>query len=160
MKSIFKNQNLKLFLNQLEDKLKIYLVNKAPFFLPENVKELIVDFGPYLVILLIILKAPTLLAVFGLGVLVSPFAPFLGSLYMVSYGIRYIISMVVFGAVLVLEALAVPGFFKRQRKAWLYLFYSSLFWVVSGFLNGAVIETLVGAVIGWYVLFQVREYYK
>lgn len=155
-----KNTDFKSALGQLEDTLNLYFVKKAPFSLPENIKELIVTFGPYLVILGIILGIPSILMVLGLGALVSPFTAFMGPSYMVSYGINYVVSMIVFGVVLVLEALAVPLLFKRQRKGWLYLFYSSLVGLVSGLLSGGIVGTLVGAVIGWYVLFQVREYYK
>ena len=155
-----KNTNLKLFLNQLEDILDLYMVEKAPFSIPENIKKLIVDLGPYFVILGIILGLPTVLAVFGLGALFSPFTTFLGPSYMITYGINYVISMIIYGAALVFQALAIPGLFQRQRKGWLYLFYASLVSLVSGVLGGNLIGTLVGSIIGWYVLFQVREYYK
>ncbi len=155
-----KNTDLKSTLDQLEDTLELYLVKKAPFSLPDNIKDLIVDFGPYLVILGIILGAQMVLTALGLGALVSPFTVFMGPSYMVSYGINYLVSMVVFGVVLVMEGLAVPGLFKRQRKGWLYLFYASLVWIVSGLLRGGIVGTLVGAIIGWYVLFQVKEHYK
>lgn len=157
---VTKNTDLKSALGQLEETLALYFIKKAPFSLPGNIKELIVSFGPYFVILGIILGVPAVLAVLGLGALVSPFTAFLGPSYMVSYGINYVISMVVFGVVLVLEALAIPGLFKRQRKGWLYLFYASLISLVSGVLSGGIVGTLVGTVIGWYILFQVREYYK
>ncbi|MFN4212498.1 MAG: chromate transporter, partial [Microgenomates group bacterium] len=68
--------------------------------------------------------------------------------------------MVIFGVVLVFQAFAVPGLFKRQRKGWLYLFYASLVSLVYSLLSGGIGGALVVAVIGWYILFQVREYYK
>lgn len=155
-----KNTDFYKSLEKLEDTLELYMVKKAPFSIPSNIKELIVNFGPYLVILGIILGVPAVLTVLGLGALVSPFTAFMGPSYMISYGINYIISMLVFGVVLVFEALAVQPLFKRQRKAWLYLFYASLVSLVSGVLGGNLIGTLVGTIIGWYVLFQVKEYYK
>ncbi|MFN4212499.1 MAG: hypothetical protein ACK4FL_00870, partial [Microgenomates group bacterium] len=82
-----KNTDLKSALGQLEETLELYFVKKAPFSLPEGVKELIVTFGPYLVVLGIILGVPAVLAALGLGALVSPFTAFLGPSYMVSYGI-------------------------------------------------------------------------
>ncbi len=155
-----KNTNLKSSLNQLEDTLELYMVEKAPFSIPSNIKELIVNFGPYLVILGIILRVPAVLAFLGLGALVSPFTAFMRPSYMVSYGINYVVSMLVFGVVLVLWALAVQPLFKRERKGWLYLFYASLVSLVSGVLGGNLIGTLFGTIIGWYILFQVKEYYK
>ncbi len=154
------NQNFKANLKQLEETLEVYFVKKAPFTLPDNIKELIVKFAPYLVILGLILGIPAVLAVLGLGALVSPFTAFMGPAYMVSYSFNYVLSMIVFIGVLVLEALAVPGLFSRQRKAWEYLFYASLISLVSGLLGGNIVSTIIGALIGWYILFQVKEYYK
>jgi hypothetical protein len=44
--------------------------------------------------------------------------------------------------VIVLEAMAVPGLFKRQEKAWRLLFYSSLISVLSGILGRDLIGTI------------------
>jgi hypothetical protein len=155
-----KNTDFKKAVNQLEETLELYLVKKAPYTLPDNIKELIVSFAPYLTIIGVIFGVPAVLAVLGLGALVSPFTFLHGPAYAVSYGFNYVLSMMVFGAVLVLEALAVPGLFKRQKKAWQYLFYASLISLVSSLLGGNMIGGLVGAVIGWYFLFQVKEYYR
>jgi len=155
-----KNADFKQALGQLEETLEVYLVKKAPFSIPENWKELIVKFAPYLTILGIIVSVPAVLAVLGLGVLVSPFTAFLGPRYALSYGFNYVLSMIALAVVIVFEALAVPGLFKRDRKAWRFLFYASLVNVLSGFFGGDWIGMIVSALISWYVLFQVKEYYK
>lgn len=155
-----KNADLKQTLGQLEETLEVYLVKKAPFSIPENWKELIVKFSPYLTILGIVISVPAVLAVLGLGALVSPFSAFLGPSYTFSYGFNYLLSMIVLGVVIVLEAMAVPGLFKRQEKAWRLLFYSSLVSVLSGILGRDLIGTIIGALLSWYILFQVKEYYK
>jgi hypothetical protein len=155
-----KNADLKQGLGQLEETLEVYLVKKAPFSIPENWKELIVQFAPYLTILGIVVSVPAVLAVLGLGALVSPFTAFLGPRYALSYSFNYILSMVTLAVVIILEAMAVPGLFKRQEKAWRFLFYASLAHVVSGFLGGDWVGMIIGALLSWYVLFQVKEYYK
>jgi hypothetical protein len=155
-----KNLGLKQGLSQLEDTLEVYLVKKAPFSIPENWKELIVQFAPYLTILGIVVSVPAVFAVLGLGALVSPFTAFLGPRYALSYSFNYILSMVALVVVIVLAAMAVPGLFKRQEKAWRFLFYASLVNVVSGFFGGDWVGMIIGTLISWYVLFQVREYYK
>lgn len=155
-----KNSDLKKNLEKLEETLAVYFIDKAPFSIPKNIKELIVTFAPYLTILGVIIYVPSVLAVLGLGALVSPFTVFMGPSYAVHYGFNYILSMIVLAAVVVLEILAIPGLFKKQRKAWLYLFYASLVSLVSGLISGGLIGALIGTIIGWYVLFQVREYYK
>jgi len=155
-----KNLDLKQALGQLEETLETYMVKKAPFSIPENWKELIVQFAPYLTILGIIVSVPAVFAVLGLGALVSPFTAFLGPRYVLSYSFNYVLSMVALAVVIVLAAMAVPGLFKREEKAWRFLFYASLVNVVSGFLGGDWVGMIIGALLSWYVLFQVKEYYK
>jgi hypothetical protein len=155
-----KNLDLKQGLSQLEDTLEVYLVKKAPFSIPENWKELIVQFAPYLTILGIVLSVPEVFAVLGLGALVSPFTAFLGPRYALFYSFNYVLSMVALAVVIVLAAMAVPGLFKREEKAWRFLFYASLVNVVSGFFGGDWVGMIIGALLSWYVLFQVKEYYR
>ena len=150
-----KNLGLKQGVSQLEETLEVYLVKKAPFSIPENWKELIVQFTPYLTILGIV---GSVLILFG--ALVSPFTAFLGPRYALSYSFNYVLSMVALAVVVVLEAMAVPGLFKREEKAWHFLFYASLVNVVSGFLGGDWVGMIIGTLLFWYVLFQVKEYYK
>ena len=150
-----KNADLKQGLSQLEDTLEVYLVKKAPFSIPENWKELIVQFTPYLTILGIV---GSVLILFG--ALLSPFTAFLGPRYALSYSFNYVLSMVALAVVVVLEAMAVPGLFKRQEKAWRFLFYASLVNAVSGFLGGDWVGMIIGTLLFWYVLFQVKEYYR
>jgi len=155
-----KNTDPKQALGQLEEILEVYMVKKAPFAIPENWRELIVKFAPYLTILSIIIGVPVVLAVLGIGALVSPFTAFLGPRYALSYSFNYVLSMITFGVVIVFEALAVPGLFRREKKAWRFLFYASLVNVVAGFFGGDWVGMIVGALLSWYVLFQVKEYYK
>jgi len=151
-----KNFGLKQVLGQLEETLETYMVKKAPFSIPENSKELIVKYAPYLKILGIVGSVSEIL----FGALVSSSTAFLGPRYALSYSFNYVLSMVTLAVVLVLEAMAVPGLFKRQEKAWRFLFYASLVNVVYKFLGGDWVRMIIGTLISWYVLFQVKEYYR
>jgi len=151
-----KNFGLKQVLGQLEETLETYMVKKAPFSIPENSKELIVKYAPYLKILGIVGSVSEIL----FGALVSPSTAFLGPRYALSYSFNYVLLMVTLAVVLVLEAMAVPGLFKRQEKAWRFLFYASLVNVVYKFLGGDWVRMIIGTLISWYVLFQVKEYYR
>ena len=151
-----KNFGLKQVLGQLEETLETYMVKKAPFSIPENSKELIVKYAPYLKILGIVGSVSEIL----FGALVSPSTAFLGPRYALSYSFNYVLLMVTLAVVLVLEAMAVPGLFKRQEKAWRFLFYASLVNVVYKFLGGDWVRIIIGTLISWYVLFQVKEYYR
>lgn len=50
-------KDFKSYMNQLEDLLTEYLVKKAPA-LPANVKEVIVNFAPWITLILVILALP------------------------------------------------------------------------------------------------------
>lgn len=155
-----KSFNLKESLRKIEDFLTLYLVEKSPFTLPDSIKEIIVKVAPYLVILGVVLGVPLVLAAFGLGFLVAPFTFLLGPAYAFNYSLNYVLSMVFFSGALIIEILAIPGLFKRQRKGWEYIFYASLINGVSGLLAGGLFSTVFSTLISWFLLFQVREYYK
>ncbi len=53
--------------------LDFYLVRKAPFQLPDNVREWIVKFGPWIALVLLVLSLPPLLFVLGIGTVLMPF---------------------------------------------------------------------------------------
>ena len=147
-------------LSQLEDTLELYLVKKAPFQLPKNVKEIIVKIAPWFTLVGLIISLPLVLVAIGLGTLVAPFTAFLGPAAVVSYGVNYTFSMIVLGIALVLEAMAIPGLFARSKKGWRLVYYSMLVSLVSNLITFNIVGGLIGAVIGLYFLFQVKELYK
>lgn len=147
-------------LGKLEETLELYLVKKAPFQLPQNVKELIVKFAPWVTIVVLVITLPLVLFAFGLGAVVAPFAFLAGPQYGVSYGLNYIISMVVLGIALVLELMAVPGLFSRSAKAWRLVYWATLITVVSNILTLNIISGLLSGLISLYFLFQVKSLYK
>ena len=50
-----KNTDLKSVFGQLEGTLETYLVDKAPYTLPDNVKEITVSFAPWISIIVLLL---------------------------------------------------------------------------------------------------------
>jgi len=92
--------------------LDFYFVKKAPVQLPDNAKEAIVKYGPWIAIVLLVLAVPPLLFVLGLGALVMPF------------------------------------------------FYGRIVGLVSALLAGLILSAAISALIGFYILFQVRPLYS
>lgn len=146
---------------KLESTLEEYLVKKAPFQLPDNVKEIIVKFAPYLAILGVVMGIPGVLALLGAGTILAPLGlvggmmtgrPFLG------FG--YIVSVLFLGVMVLLEGLAIPGLFSRSKKAWTFLYWSALVGVVQNIVTFNVGGLIIGGLISMYFLFQVKEYYK
>lgn len=148
--------DLKSGLGGLESTLEVYFVDKAPFKLPAGVKEFIVKWGPWITLILLIISLPALLLAFGLGALVAPFA-FLGGLKSgVSYGVGMIFSVVV----LVVEALALPGLFRRKLSGWRLMFYASLIGAIENLITFNLGGLVIGTLLSFYVLFQIKSYYK
>lgn len=147
-------------LGKLEETLELYLVKKAPFQLPQNVKELIVKIAPWATIVVLVITLPLVLFAFGLGALVAPFAFLAGPQYGVAYGFNYTISMIVLAIALILELMAIPGLFSRSTKGWRLVYWSTLITLVSSIITLNIISGLLSALISLYFLFQVKSLYK
>ena len=147
----------KSLIPQLEDILDLYLVKKAPFQLPPNVKELIVKFGPYITLVLMILSLPVILVALGLSAVLLPMV---GVAAGATVGITAMISLLFVVASLVLEAIALPGLFKRSKVGWNFLFYAILLSTVSYLVRLDIFSLIVGTLVSLYFLFQIRSYYK
>ena len=132
--------------------LDYYLVQKAPFQIPPNGRELIVRLGPWITLILMILILPVVLFALGLGTMLMPFA---GPVYAVGFGYAAILAILQFG----LMVAALPGLFARRRSGWTLLFYSELLHIVTSLLGGLV-GGLLGGLIGLYILFQIRTLYR
>ncbi|HEX8974063.1 MAG TPA: chromate transporter [Patescibacteria group bacterium] len=140
---------------QLEEFLNEYLVKKAPFAIPAGGKEFIVKIAPYLIIIFAILAIPAILVGLGLTAIFAPFAFFAGS-----FGTGFFLSAVFSLVAFIIELMAVPGLFARSKKGWNFAFYASLASLVGSLLAFNIVGGIIGAIIGWYILFQVKELYK
>ena len=149
------NSDLKTQLQKLDSLFEEYLVKKAPS-LPEKAKDVIVSFGPYIELLLIIISLPALLAIFGLGAALMPFS-FMGG---ISVGFGYTLGMLYSAATIVLGIIALPGLFKRAKSAWNLLYYSALIGVIYNALTLNIGGLVIGTLLNLYILYQIKEYYK
>jgi hypothetical protein len=145
----------KSFLTQIESTLDLYFNKKAPQ-LPANIKEAIVKYGPYITLVLLVLSLPFILGLLGLSALFMPAAALGGA----RFGLTYMLGVILMLVQLGLEVWALPGLFKRQKSGWDKLFYSSLVSVVYNLVSMNLFGLIIGAMISFYFLFQVRSYYK
>lgn len=141
-------------LYQLENLLEEYLVRKAPFQIPDNGKEIIVKFLPWIIVIFLVPAIGLLFTLLGLTAVTAPFAA-MGGYYAGTNMIYIILSL----AAAVLEIIALPGLFKPAEKGWRMLFYSTLVSLVAGLVGGTPVAALIGAVISFYILFQIKEKY-
>lgn len=145
---------------KLEDVLEEYLGKRAPQ-LPKQWKEIIVKFAPYMAIVGVVLGIPGFLALLGVGTVLAPLG-FLGGMMTGRpfMGFSFVINVIFFGVMIVLEGLAVPGLFSRSKKAWTFLYWSALVGVVQNIVSFNVGGLIIGGLLSMYFLFQVKEYYK
>jgi len=136
--------------------LDYYLVKKAPFQIPDNAKEWIAQYSPWITLVIMVLFAPLILAAIGLSAIFAPFALMGGA---TGFGLTTIVLIVQLG----LMGFALPGLFARKLSGWTLLFYSEIASLVYGLVYALTsvygLSGLVGALIGLYVIFQIREKY-
>jgi hypothetical protein len=142
-------------LYQLENILEEYLVTKAPFQIPDNGKEAIVKFLPWIIVIFLIPAIGLLFTLLGLTAFLSPFAAFGG--YYAANNLLYVVLSL---AAAVLEIIALPGLFKPSEKGWRMLFYSNLVSLIAGIVGGSPIAALVFSILSFYILFQIKEKYN
>ncbi len=140
---------------KLEKQLELYLVDKAPA-IPKEWRELLVKIAPWISLVMVIIAVPAVLAIFGMAAWVSSFA-YLGG---VGYSTGFTISWIFTLMVMALQALAIPGLFKRTKAAWNLLFYATLLTAVQNLVVFNLAGLIIGTLISLYILFQVKEYYK
>lgn len=145
------------FLKQMEEFFDTYLHKKAPFHLPPNVKEWIVKYSPWITLVVLVLAIPAVLFALGIFAITAPAMMAYGGYH---YGPTFMLSGLFGLAVLIMEAVAIPGLMKRSLKSWHIIYYSMLVSAVGQLLGGSVIGMLIGLIIGLYFLFEIREYYK
>ncbi len=147
-------------INNLENTLDLYLVKKAPFQIPSNIKEALVRFGPWLIIVFMIMTLPAVLWIFGLATIAAPFTTFGGPGYTASFTLTLMISAIATGAAIVLELMALPGLFARKIIGWRYVYWSSLISIAASLLTGNIGGAILGGIISLYILFQIKSFYK
>ncbi len=149
------NMDYKSYLLQLENLLDDYLVKKAPS-LPKNITDFIVMVMPYLTVIFLVLALPIILALIGITALVLPFS-LVGGL---GTGFSYVAGVIVTIITVILEIIALPGLFKRQKKSWTLLYYVALIGGVNSILSLNLWGLVLGTGISLYILFQIKSYYK
>lgn len=144
----------------LDEFLQTYLVDKAPFQLPANAKETLVKVSPWIIIIVLVFTLPLVLFAFGLGALVAPFAFLGGPAAGADYAAGFTLAMVFLAVAVVLDIMALPGLFARSMRGWRLVYYGTIASLVYSLVSGNVLGGLINALISFYLLFQIKSYYK
>ena len=141
----------------LEKELEPIFLEKFPPF-PEEVKEFLVKYGPYLMLVGAILGISALLTAYGVLGSVSVYG-----IGLEAYGgaaIQLWMGMALTAVILILYILAFNPLRARKRQGWNYLYYALLLNLFSSLIQLHIFGVIFGAVIGFWVLFQIRDKYS
>lgn len=149
---------------------------KAPYQLPKNWRETLVSIAPWLSLIGGIFGLLASLGLWRAAHQVNELTDYANRLSVSvggpavsnQLGIFFWLSLVAIVIFALLALLAFPGLKARKKTGWNLMFYSAianfLYAVISLFYDGAGFGTFFGAalgtVIGLYLLFQIRSYYK
>ncbi len=123
--------------------------------LPAGAINTLFQFAPWIALIFGILGIFTALAGFGI---LSVFAPLAVAGAVPSYGLGFI-SAIGLGLSSLLMLVAFPGLKAGKMAGWNMLFWSEVVNVVAS-LVGFSIGSIIGAIIAFYLLYQVKPKYK
>lgn len=144
---------MKQYTDQLDKVLSEYLVKKAPA-LPKEIKDILVKIAPFFAILAVVLGLPAILAVFGLGAVLTPFAWVAGARTGM-YWLFWAVGL----AQIILAGMSIKPLFARAGHGWRLMYYSQLLSILSS-LGNVNVGSLLFTVLSLYLLYQVKSSYK
>ncbi len=140
--------------NQLIDTLEEQFSKLPP--LPKNWKDIIVNVTPWIVLIFGVLGVIGGLA--GVGIL-AMFAPFIAIGSGVGVASGSIIGALLWLVSSALMVAAFPGTRAKKISGWNLLFWSEIVSAVAAVVSFSV-GGVVGALVGLYILYQIKSYYK
>ncbi len=159
-------ETVKASVKGLEGTLNDMLVKNAPFQLPENARKWIATYAWIFELLFVILGGLAFFALLGVLGIVSTVAA-IPATYGGSYLLFAWLALLVLGAEVVVGAMAVPKLKALKKAGWNLSYYMALFNFAFGVLNAianaalfGIVTQAISSLIGLYVLFQVRSYFK
>jgi hypothetical protein len=164
-------------LDSLEKSLDGVFGNKSPVKLPENGKKAIVQWLPWISVILGVLTLWSAYALYNWARVANDVVDYVNELSRLyggstvsasrwSIGIWVSLAVVVVTGVIYLAAY--PGLKARKKTGWNLLFYAALLNLVYGLVLlftdyggvGSFVGYLIGTVIGLWLLFQIRGAYS
>lgn len=125
--------------------------------LPKNARDVLVKLAPWLALIFGIIGVVLSIAATGFLTVLSPVMVLGGGFGVAAGGIVGAVLALVSSALLLM---AYPGLRDRKMAGWRWLFWSQAVSVVSSVVGLNLVGAIVGALIGFYLLYQVKSYYR
>jgi len=123
--------------------------------MPKGGREFFVMILPWVALIFGALGVLAAISSFGLFSYFSPYM-YLGGADVVGRGMIAVVLGIASSALLLL---AFPGLNKKKEKGWTFIYYSAVVTLVSNIVMFSVVGVLM-TLLGFYILYQVRSYYK
>jgi hypothetical protein len=136
----------------LEKELEPIFLEKFPPF-SENVKEFLVTYGPYFILILSIIGVFGLLMAFGIG------SAALGMGAVPGIGFNFYLGVGLGIITLIMYIMSFNPLRARKRAGWNLIYYAVMIGVLSSLIQLNLFAAIIGAVLGFWILFQIREKY-
>lgn len=136
-----------------EDELEPIFLGRFPPF-PDDVKEFLVRYGPYLILFGAVFMLLGLLTAFGVGT----FAIGMGAIPYAS-GIMMYIALLITTVIAFIYLMAFSPLRARKKAGWNLMYYALLLSLLSSLIQLAIISVIISGVLGFWVLFQLRDKY-
>ncbi len=131
---------------------------KAPH-MPKNVREILVKITPWFAIIFGILGV--LGGLYELGALITNnYFPFQFGERDATYYVTGFLAFLWWIGPSVLLIAAYPGLKAGKAKGWNLLFWSETTNVIISVVGLQLVSALIGGLIGFYLLFEIKSYYK
>lgn len=136
----------------------------APLFaktphLPENARQSIAQVAPWIALIVGILGIAAILSAGGFASMFAFAYVFSGVSYFALYA-----ALIVGLIAAILDLLAFKPLQARQKKGWNFIFYGTVLSAVSAILNllfgYASLGTIIGPLVGFWLLFEIRGLYR
>ena len=138
----------------LEKELEPIFLEKFPEF-PDHVKEVIVRYGPYILLILSIIGLLGILTAFGVG------GAAISSIGVAAYGtgFGFYVGIALNIVTLVLYLMAFSPLRARKKEGWNLIYYALLISLLVNLIQLNIIGALIGGIVGFWILFQIRSKY-
>lgn len=125
--------------------------------LPANAKDILTKIAPWFALIFGILGVLGSVAAAGFLTALSPFVALGGGVGYATGGIVGALLMVVASVMLIL---AYPGLRDHKTAGWKYAFWSQTVNIIGSVIALNLLGAVISAIIGYYLLFQIKSYYK
>jgi hypothetical protein len=138
----------------VESQLESLITKNLPA-LPSNIVETLVKISPWLAVIGTVMGVPAILALLKLNQFAAYYnVPGMG------FGWSYQASNLLLIVQMVLTGLSIQGLFAHKMSAWRLMYYAAWVSAISSLISSGIVSMLIGGLISFYILFQVKKSYK